>query len=63
MKITADPEVCLGAAMCTGLAPKVLGLGEDGLVTVLDEQPPAELRDRLRQAVGACPVAAIRIQD
>ncbi|WP_432182381.1 ferredoxin [Streptomyces sp. NBC_00063] len=63
MKISADPEVCLGAAMCTGLAPAVFGLGEDGLVTVLDDEPPVELRDRLRQAVRACPVSAIRVQD
>ncbi|MFF3494746.1 ferredoxin [Streptomyces sp. NPDC002795] len=63
MKITVNVDECIGAAMCTGLAPKVFGLSEEGLVALLDEEPPQELRERLERAVGACPVSAIRMQD
>jgi ferredoxin len=63
MKVIVDEEECIGAAMCTGLAPTVFDLSEDGLVALLDENPPEKLRARVKQAVTSCPVSAIRIQD
>ncbi|MCQ8829912.1 ferredoxin [Streptomyces malaysiensis] len=63
MKITVNTDVCIGAAMCTGLSPQVFTLDEEGIVSLRETNPPEELRARIEQAVGFCPVAAIKIQD
>jgi ferredoxin len=49
--------------MCTGLAPDLFELDEDGLVVLLDAEPGDELRAAAKQAVRNCPVAAIAVQD
>jgi ferredoxin len=35
---------------------------EDGIVVVLNENPPAELADEVRNAAAVCPALAIRIE-
>jgi ferredoxin len=59
--IVADLNVCQGYANCVVTAPDLFDLGEAGKVEVLVEQP-ADL-SLARQAVEACPVGALRLDD
>ncbi|WP_230313548.1 ferredoxin [Nakamurella alba] len=34
---------------------------DDGIAIVLDEHPPDELLDEVREAVSLCPAAALRL--
>ena len=36
---------------------------EDGIVVVLDAEPPAALHDAVREAAAICPAAAISVTD
>jgi ferredoxin len=63
MRVTVDHERCVGAAQCVLAAPAVFGQGEDGLVRLLDARPAAELWDRAREAVAACPSRSITIHE
>ncbi len=61
MKIEVDLELCEDQAVCIGLAPTVFAFGEDGVLTLLQESPPEELREACEKAEAACPMCAIRI--
>ena len=63
MKITVDQDACQSSGMCTGLAPALFELDEDGLVVLLDANPGEDLRDAAEQAARNCPVAAITVHD
>ncbi|GFG86542.1 ferredoxin [Mycolicibacter algericus] len=62
MKVTANQDICASSGQCVGFAPRVFDQrDEDGVVVVLDENPPAELADAVRQAARVCPSGAIKI--
>jgi len=61
LSLQIDRALCQGHAVCVGDAPEVFALGEDGKVRLLHAQPPAELADKARTAVGHCPTGALRI--
>ncbi|OBY32937.1 ferredoxin [Mycolicibacter kumamotonensis] len=62
MKLTADQNICASSGQCVGLAPRVFDQrDEDGVVVVLDDNPPEELADAVAQAVRVCPSGAIKI--
>lgn len=62
MKITVDQDKCCGAGTCVLLAPDVFDQrDEDGIVVLLDEEPPAELHALVREAASVCPAAAIAV--
>lgn len=62
MKVTADQDVCASSGQCVGFAPRVFDQrDEDGVVVVLDENPPAELAEAVREAARSCPSGAIKI--
>jgi ferredoxin len=42
-----------------GILPEVFEVRDDGYLYVLNEHPPEELRERLREAVNGCPTGAI----
>jgi ferredoxin len=61
MRVEADRSLCMGAGMCALNAPEVFDQDEEeGLVVVLDAEPPAERRNAVRDAVNLCPASAIR---
>ena len=63
MRVTVDLTKCNAYANCLMEAPEVFDLdGETGLVTVLQEQPPDELRARVEAAARVCPVQAIAVE-
>ena len=61
VKMVADLNVCQGYANCVVTAPDLFDLSEDGKVEVLVERP-ADM-SLARQAVEACPVGALRLDD
>ncbi|MEU6539125.1 ferredoxin [Streptomyces sp. NPDC047000] len=64
MKVVVDEEKCVAAGQCVAAATDVFDQREDdGIVVVLDENPPAELADGVRTAAAVCPALAIRIEE
>ncbi|MER7795158.1 ferredoxin [Streptomyces sp. NPDC097640] len=62
MKITVDDVKCCGAGQCVLLAPEVFDQrDEDGIVVLLDAEPPAELHTAVKEAASVCPAAAISL--
>lgn len=43
--------------------PAVFDQTDDGVVVLLDECPPAELHDAVREAESLCPAQAITLTD
>lgn len=63
MLIRIDQEKCCGAGHCVLAAPDVFDQrDEDGIVVVLDAEPPAELHQAVQDAAAVCPAAAIRLE-
>ncbi|MFI9385871.1 ferredoxin [Kutzneria sp. NPDC052558] len=64
MKVVIDQDKCVGAGQCVLLAPDVFDQrDEDGIVVLLNEFPPAELHDDVRQAARVCPALAIELDE
>ena len=61
MKIVVDYDVCASNGVCMGIAPEVFEVRDDGLLYVLQEQPPAELQEKVRMAANNCPTGAISL--
>ena len=60
MKVTVDQDKCVAAGQCVLLAPDVFDQRDsDGVVVLLQEFPPSELHDDVRQAAQVCPAWAI----
>ncbi|MET3988075.1 ferredoxin [Streptomyces sp. PvR034] len=60
MKVTLEPERCVGAGHCVLSAPQVFDQGEsDGVVLLLDADPDAALADAVHEAADLCPAQAI----
>ncbi|GAA3440676.1 ferredoxin [Planomonospora venezuelensis] len=61
--VTVDRESCCGAGQCVLAAPAVFAQSEeDGLVVLLDPNPPAELRDAVRRAQSYCPSRSVTVR-
>ncbi|HWD00892.1 MAG TPA: ferredoxin [Amycolatopsis sp.] len=64
MKVVIDQDRCVGAGQCVLAAPEVFDQREDdGIVVLLDENPPEALHDRVREAAQICPALAIELAD
>jgi ferredoxin len=64
MKITVDQDKCCGAGTCVLLAPDVFDQrDDDGIVVLLDQAPPQDLHDLVREAAGVCPAGAIEVHE
>ncbi|MDX2681476.1 ferredoxin [Streptomyces sp. NY05-11A] len=62
MRVEVDVPKCVASGQCVLLAPDVFDQrDEDGMVVLLDETPPAELQDAVRESATVCPAAAIRL--
>jgi len=62
MQVEVDVPKCVASGQCVLIAPDVFDQrDEDGLVVLLDEHPPAELNDAVRESATVCPAAAIRL--
>ena len=64
LKITVDDMKCCGAGQCAILAPVVFDQREDdGIVVLLDAEPPEALHAAVREAAAMCPTATIRLSE
>ena len=63
MKVVVDFDLCESNAVCMGIVPEVFEVRDDDFLYVLNEHPPPELHDKVREAVERCPKQAISIED
>lgn len=64
MKISIDESKCCGAGQCVLAAPEVFDQrDEDGVVVLLDAEPPESEQDNARTAAQLCPAAAIEVHE
>jgi ferredoxin len=58
-EIVVDYDECEANAICEGIAPEVFKVDEDDRLNLLIQRPPAELLDKVQQAVDMCPKRAL----
>lgn len=63
MRVSADVDRCMASGQCALLAPEVFGTREDGTVVLRRSAADETERDRLQDAVDACPAAALSLSD
>jgi ferredoxin len=63
VRVKIDAMGCIASGACRRNAPAVFGQDEDGLVALLQPDPPAALHPAVRAAAVACPAAAIAVED
>jgi len=64
MHITIDETKCCGAGQCVLAAPTVFDQREDnGVVILLDADPPEDQYAPVREAAAVCPAALIEVHE
>jgi len=63
VKVIVDRDLCQGHGVCESEAPAVFSVGKNGVLEVLEEAPPEELRAQVEAAVRFCPTHALRIEE
>jgi len=63
MRVIVDWDLCESNALCMREAPEVFEVRDDDNLYILQENPPEELREKVKAAERACPKTAIRIED
>jgi ferredoxin len=64
MRVTLDQEKCVASGQCVLTAPTVFDQrDEDGVAVLLTEEPPADVREDVRQAAAVCPALAITLSE
>ena len=61
MKVKADYDLCEANAMCEGFAPDIFEVDDDDNLNLLSDEVTPENEKRIRQAVAACPKAALSL--
>jgi ferredoxin len=62
IRVEVDRDACCGSGNCVRAAPAVFDQDDaDGLVRLLDPNPPEQLGARVREAAHLCPSGAIRL--
>lgn len=62
MQVKATKDTCVVSSMCVYRVPQVFDQDEDGLVEVIDSDPPAELHEAVRTAVRGCPTRSLSFE-
>lgn len=63
MRVKVDQEVCCASGLCALTVPDVFDQREaDGIVTLLNEQPPEPLHSEVIEAEEQCPSGAITVE-
>jgi len=64
MKVTIDQDKCVAAGQCVMAAAEVFDQrDEDGIVVLLNDNPPADQAEDVRHAASVCPALAIIIEE
>lgn len=61
MRITVDTDKCIASGGCVFACPEVFDQDDDGIVVLLQPNPPEDLRDKVNEAIDACPAAVIEV--
>jgi len=59
--VKADYDLCESNALCEAFAPDVFQIDDDDNLNLLTDRVTPENQERIKQAVGACPKAALMI--
>jgi ferredoxin len=63
MQIDVDLDRCIGAGQCVRAASEVFGQSEaEGLVEILDPDPPERLQKAVLLATTMCPTGTISVR-
>ena len=62
MRVVVDYDLCQSNAVCMEITPEVFEVRDDGFLYVLQEEPPAELHQRVEESARGCPVQAITLE-
>ena len=64
MKVTVDQDSCVSSGQCVLNAAQVFDQRDsDGVVLLLNNDPPADQADNVRRAAAACPAQAIHVEE
>ncbi|MGW7073203.1 ferredoxin [Streptomyces sp. NPDC054855] len=63
VRVTVDTERCVGAGMCALTAPSVFTQDDDGFSEVLPGREDGGGDPLVREAVRACPVRAVTVEE
>jgi ferredoxin len=64
MKVTVDKDACMGSGSCKQIAPAVFDQREgDGVVILLEMDPPLVQHEKVRLATKCCPALAISVDE
>jgi sterol 14-demethylase len=63
VKVIVDRDLCQGHGVCESEAPSVFKVSKKGVLELLDESPPEELRAQVEAAVKFCPTQALTIEE
>jgi len=64
MKVTVDQDLCVSSGQCVLNAAQVFDQRDsDGVVVLLNDDPPADQADNVRRAAAACPAQAIHLEE
>jgi ferredoxin len=63
VKVVVDFDVCASTGSCMQVCPEVFEVRSDGYLYILQEEPAAELHDKVREAADLCPTGAISLEE
>lgn len=63
MKVVVDFDLCESNAVCMDVCPEVFKVDDNDELQILMEEPPADLRSKVEEAVRLCPRQAISIEE
>ncbi len=63
LKLVIDLDECIGDGICEAICPEVFELRDDGLAYVINENPAADLKEKIDKAIEECPVMCIRWEE
>jgi len=64
MQVFIESERCVACGQCVAVAPDVFDQREeDGIVVLLDGNPPQDQADTVREAAAVCPALVITVQE
>ncbi|WP_280417593.1 ferredoxin [Nocardia carnea] len=64
MRVNVDEHTCIAAGQCVVAASDVFDQrDDDGIVVLLNDNPPDELIEDVRHAASVCPARAILLDE